>query len=86
MIDLFLRFNDQSHMLEIMPSMNLTYTDDDDIEHVAQGGHQYALWEVGNIPGRDGWHVNIRVIDPNFVVSSLEPYRVFPANPVCVWA
>jgi hypothetical protein len=86
MTDLYLRFDNQQDMMTTFRELNLTYTDDDDIEHVAQGGHQYALWEVGNIPGREGWHVNIRIIDPNFDVSSLEPYQVFPANPFCVWS
>jgi hypothetical protein len=86
MIDLLLRFNSQQDMMITFRELSLTYTDDDGIEYVAQGGHQYALWEVGHIPGREGWHVNIRIIDPNFDVSSLEPYQVFPANPVCVWA
>jgi hypothetical protein len=86
MTDLFLRFDTQQDMMTTFRELGLTYTDDDDTEHVAQGGHQYALWEVGHIPGREGWHVNIRVIDPNLDVSSLEPYQVFPANPVCVWA
>ena len=85
MTDLFLRFDTQQDMMTTFRGLGLTYTDDD-IEHVAQGGHQYALWEVGHIPGREGWHVNIRIIDPNFDVSSLEPYQVFPANPFCVWS
>jgi hypothetical protein len=56
------------------------------VEHVSQGSHQYALWEVGEIIGVDGWHINLRIIDVNFDVSGLEAYVVEPQNPVCVWA
>lgn len=79
-------------MLGALRPLGMTYltesTDEgmDRIERVSQGSHQYALWEVGEIPGKDGWHVNLRVIDPNFDVSSLESYRVYPQQPVCIWA
>jgi hypothetical protein len=81
MTDIFLRFNDYDHMIIILKTLDMII---DDIPN--QGSHQYALWEVGHIPGREGWHVNIRIIDPSFDVSSLEPYQVFPANPFCVWS
>lgn len=86
MIDLFLRFDSQEQMLEIMTSMNLTYKDEEQNTRVSTGGHEYALWEVGEIPHKDGYHVNMRVIDPTFDTTPLEPYQVFPQQPVCVWA
>jgi hypothetical protein len=55
-------------------------------EQVSQGGHQYAAHEVGLIDGVEGWHYNLRVVDPEFDVSSLEQYQVFPRNPRCVFA
>lgn len=55
-------------------------------ERASQGSHQFALWEVGSIEGIDGWHVNLRVIDPEFDVTSLEPFAVHPTSPLCVWA
>ena len=55
-------------------------------ERVSQGSHQFSLWVVGEIPGVEGWHVNLRVIDPEFDVSSLEPFVVHPTSPRCVWA
>jgi hypothetical protein len=85
MIDLYLKFDSYDHMMQVYRSMNLTLVQDD-TEFVSQGGHAYSLWEVGTIPGRDGYHVNMRVIDPTFDHSALEPYQVFPQNPVCVWA
>jgi hypothetical protein len=82
MTDLYLKFTDQPEALSVMA--DFTYTDDDGT-HFSQGGHQFALWEVGEINGVDGWHVNLRIIDDTLDVSALEPYTVYPNNPVCVW-
>jgi hypothetical protein len=81
--DYYLRFQDQQQTLEVMQSF--TYTDGDGV-HLSQGGHDYALWEVGEIPAVEGWHINLRVINPELDVSALEPYMVTPRNPKCVWA
>ena len=58
----------------------------ENVEKVSQGGHQYAAHEVGLIDGVEGWHLNLRVVDPEFDVSSLEQYAVSPRNPKCTWA
>ena len=55
-------------------------------EQVSQGGHQFALHEVGEISGVEGYHLNVRVIDPEFDVSSLAEFEVIPTNPRCIWA
>lgn len=34
----------------------------------------------------DGWHVNVRLVDGAEDGAALEPFRVYPANPVRVWA
>lgn len=86
MIDLYLRFADQAEMLSVLEPLGMTYTDDEGNVQVSQGGHQYALWEIGEILGYTGWHVNIRQIDMEMDLSSLDPYRVYPPYPVCVWA
>ena len=86
MIDLYLRFADQAEMLSVLEPLGMTYTDDEGVVKVSQGGHQYALWEVGEILGYTGWHVNIRQIDMEMDLSALEPFRVYPPYPVCVWA
>ena len=86
MIDLYLRFADQAEMLSVLEPLGMTYTDDEGVVKVSQGGHQYSAWEVGTIEGRDGWHLNIRQIDMEMDLSSLDPYRVYPPYPVCVWA
>ena len=86
MIDLYLRFADQAEMLSVLEPLGMTYTDDEGVVKVNQGGHQYALWEVGEILGYTGWHVNIRQIDMELDLSALEPFRVYPPYPVCVWA
>ena len=79
------RFPDQATMLEVLRQIGMTYTVED-TEQISQGGHQYAAWEVGEIEGAEGWHYNLRVVDPEFDVSSLEQYAVNPKHPRCVWA
>jgi hypothetical protein len=86
MTDHFLKFPTESAMFDALRPLGMTYTDDEQVEHASQGSHQFALWVVGEIPGKDGWHVNLRVIDPDFDVSSLAEYEVSPRNPVCIWA
>lgn len=86
MTDLYLRFDTPVAMLEALHPLGMTYMADEGEEHVIQGSHQFALWEIGEIPGVEGWHVNLRVIDPEFDVSSLEPFVVHPTSPRCVWA
>lgn len=54
---------------------------------VVQANHQYATWQVGLIaPDPTAWHLNVRLIDEDFDLSSLEPWAVYPPNPICVWA
>ena len=86
MTDYFLKFTDQSEMFSILEPLGMTYVDEEGNLHVSQGGHKYAAWEVGTIEGKDGWHLNVRVVDPEMDVSVLEQYAVYPKNPVCVWA
>lgn len=83
MKDYFLRFADETEAKSVMK--DFIYTDEDG-EHWMLGGHQYALWPVQEIPGKDGWHINLRVIDPELDVLALEQYSVNPKQPVCVWA
>ncbi len=85
MIDLYYKFPDQPTALEALSSAGMTYTNDG-IEHISQGGHDYALWEVGEIEGVGGYHVNVRLVSEDFDVSSLEQYRVEPTKPRVVWA
>jgi hypothetical protein len=84
MTDYFLKFLGQQQALEVMQPF--TYTDDEGITHLSQGGHQWALWEVSELNGYEGWHVNLRMIDEEIDVSYLEPYFVHPKQPKCVWA
>ena len=93
MIDLYLRFADQAEMLSVLEPIGMTYTDDEGVVKVSQGGHQYALWQVGWLPsGTDDkgetiymWCINIRQIDMEMDLSSLDPYLVNPKAPRCVW-
>jgi len=86
MIDIFYKFPDQPTALEALSDAGITYTDDDGVEHPSQGGHDYALWEVGEIESIEGWHINVRLINVDFDVSGLEQYVVHPTNPRVVWA
>ena len=45
MTDLYLKFTDQSEMLTVLQPLGMTYTDEEGIVHVSQGGHKYAAWE-----------------------------------------
>lgn len=84
--DHFLKFPTESDMLDALRPLGMTYTDDEGTEHAIQGSHQFALWVLGEIPGIEGWHVNLRVVDPEFDVSSLEVFCIHPQQPVCIWA
>jgi hypothetical protein len=90
--DYYLKFTDQQQALEVMQSF--TYDaevtgEDGEVtteKQFSQGGHQWALWVVDSIEGVEGFHVNLRVIDPELDVSMLQEYAVTPRNPRCVWA
>jgi hypothetical protein len=86
--DHYFRFPDQATMLSALRPLGMTYTTEgeDSVEHISQGGHQYAAWEVGEIESIEGWHYNLRVVDPAFDVSSLAEFEVTPTNPRCIWA
>lgn len=86
MNDLFLRFDTRDAAIAALEPLGMAYADSEGGVHLVQASHGFALWEVGEIPGREGWHINIRVVDPAFDISALEPFRVYPAAPVCVWA
>jgi hypothetical protein len=86
MIDLYLRFTDQLEAISVLQPLGMTYTDDEGVEQISQGSHQFALCIVGEIPGLTGYHINIRQIDESMDLSSLDSYRVYPPYPVCVWA
>jgi len=86
MTDFYLKFPTPAAMLKALQPLGMTYTDDVGNDHASQGSHQFALWEVEYIEGVEGYHVNLRIIDPNLDVSSLGEYVVWPSNPVCVWA
>ncbi len=81
MIDIYLRFETREEALEICAPLNMVYEDT-----LLTGSHQYSLWKVGEIFGLSGWHINMRINDPNFDTTLLEPYIVNPNNPRCRWA
>lgn len=84
MIDLRLRFPTRTDAIAAMPDM--TTTDESGEVRFIAGSHQYALDDIGEISGRDGYHINLRILDDSMDVSALAQYEVFPANPARVWA
>jgi hypothetical protein len=86
MIDYFYKFSDQQTMFDLLLPLNMAFTDEENNTRISQGNHQYAACEVGLIPGIDGWHLNVRLIDPTFDLSTLTPFQVTPQQPYCVWA
>ena len=84
MTDYFLKFLDELQAKEVMVAF--TTPNEEGVSQWNMGGHQYALWPLGEIVGYEGFHVNLRLIDPELDVSYLEPYMVYPTNPRCVWA
>lgn len=85
MNDLFLRFVDEDEMHNVLCDIGFAVRHDDYVE-VLPGSYQYAIAVVGRLSGYGGVHVNVRVIDPALDISILEPYRVYPNSPSCVWA
>lgn len=86
MIDFYYRFLDQSEMFTLLEPLGMVSYSDAGSPQLIEGNHQYAAWQVGEIAGYDGWHLNVRQIDPEFDLSSLTAYEVHPTQPVCVWA
>jgi hypothetical protein len=84
MRDYFLRFDSRDQAFAAIPYFTCTDMEENPEWIIANG--QWALHEVGEIPGKEGWHINVRVVDPEMDTASLEPYAVNPKNPVCVWA
>ena len=81
MIDLYYKFKDRQEMLDKLSPLGMV-TDD----AVCSGNHQYSAHEVGEIIGRVGWHLNIRLIDASFDLSAISSYAIKPVNPKCRWA
>lgn len=79
MIDLYYKFANRQEMLDKLSPLGMVA---DGV--VCPGNHQYSAHEVGEVPGVNGWHLNIRNID--FDLLSIEPYRINPKTPFCVWA
>jgi len=86
MKDLYLRFADESEAHAVLTPFGLAYVGGSEalLFTTRQGGIDLDV--IGEIPGRSGFHANLRVMDDDMDVSSLDPYVVNPANPVRVWA
>lgn len=86
MIDYYYAFPDRMTMCSALEPLGMIYAMDDGPQ-IIQATHQYAAWEVGLIPPNEtAWHLNVRLVDDTFDLSSLQPYELVPKNPVCRWA
>lgn len=81
MVDLYYKFIDRQEMLTLLKPLGMIVDG-----ALVLGNHQYAAWEVGEILGVEGWHLNIRLVDEELDLSTLELYAVQPVNPLCRWA
>lgn len=86
MTDIYLRFIDNEQMITVLQPLGMIYVDQDTISSIIPNTHQYAAWVIGEMLGYDGYHLNLRVIDDSFDVSSLTEYEVHPQQPKVVWA
>ena len=87
-MDLYLKFPNKETADSVLYTDEVpNYRNIDVIGFIYEGGQ----WdEEGNeiiAPTQvEGWHVNLRVVDPEFDVSSLEVFCIHPQQPVCIWA
>lgn len=84
MRDYFLRFDSREQAFAAIP--DFTCMDmEENLEWIV-ANENWALHEVGEIPGKEGWHINLRIINQELDLSYLDEYKVEPKNPFCVWA
>lgn len=86
MKDLFLKFDNQEHMMQVFTSLNMVIESLSGEPCITQANHDYSVYEVGDIPGKSGWHVNMRILNLDWDYSVVVPYQVHPMQPYCVWA
>jgi hypothetical protein len=86
MTDKCFRFSDQNEMIDVLSPLGMIDENGDGEQIVVSNPPYYASWVLGEIVGYSGWHLNIRQIDPNFDLSAIDPYQVYPQDPVCKWA
>lgn len=79
MIDYYLRFETREAAFAALEPLGMVRNG-----ALILASYEFALWEVGEIEGITGWHINLRAL--NCDVEALAPYMVQPRNPVCVWA
>lgn len=86
MIDYYLKFDTFTKLQQAIDSLGMSYLDQNNNYCISQGDHSLAICLVGEIPGHTGYHLNIRVINPDISIKHLESYIVTPAIPYSVWA
>lgn len=86
MIDYRLRFPTIALALAVLRPFGMTYMPEEGNEQFIKGSHQWALDIVGEILGKEGFHINLRLVDITIDVTSLNDYLVYPSSPHRVWA
>jgi len=74
----FIRFPDEVTGMKALDDARLL---DGDLQFIT-ASHNHALDVIGEILGRDGWHVNYI----GELLDGWDKYVVYPKNPVRVWA
>lgn len=86
MKDIFYRFPDKLIALDQLEPFGMAFVNENNERCFLQGTHDFALCEVGEILGVDGWHVNLRLCNDSIDVSAVDEFIVKPNTPKVVWA
>lgn len=85
MKDFFYKFLDEQEMFILITPLGMTSIGEDGTVSLIEGNHMWAAWNIGILNGYDGWHLNVRQIDPDFDLLSLDSYQVYPSEPKVIW-
>ena len=85
MTDYSLRFPDEASSFAVAQALDAVSVTEDG-PRLVRFTHRYALDVIGALEGRQGWHVNIRILDGSELPAELSQYIVTPEAPARVWA
>lgn len=81
----YLRTATEAEMLAALDAAGLMGDDETGNRAPMQASHTHALDIIGAIPGKSGWHANLRiVVDLHEALAAVEIEE--PGQPVRVWA
>lgn len=81
----YLRAATEAEMLAALDAAGLISDDETGNRAPMQASHAHALDIIGAIPGKGGWHANMRIVgDLHAALAAVEIEE--PGQPVRVWA